>query len=930
MTATTLPQLVGRHGERAALDRLASSLQSGRPGVCVIRGEAGVGKTILLEYVTTRARRDVRVVRVQGIEADMELAWASLHQLCTPFLASARALPAPQRDALLVAFGMTAGDPPDGYMVGLAALTLLTLAAEARPVLVVVDDAQWLDHASLQALEFVARRLVAEPIAIVVTTLQPDGEEVLYGLPQLRVTGLDDNDAGMLLESSVDGRLDPRVRDRIVAETRGNPLALTELARGRSASELAYGLEQPGTDSVAGGVVEDYLRRVAALPPQARTLLLLAAAEPVGDPDVLLRAANHLGIAYEESGADTDGLIDLGEVVRFRHSLARSAVYRAASLAERRAAHSTLAAATDPVLDPDRRAWHAALACPGPDEEVAAELERAADRARQRGGIAAEAVMQERAAALTPDPRQRGRRALAAAEAHLSAAAPARAKEIAAIADLCPLAPVDRARADRLRARMLFAANRRDEAAQLLLDAANRFAAEGSVLAREAYLEAISATVFAGRIDGAYGARAVAIASRASGAPPSASAASDLLLEGAVMLLAEGPEKGIPALSRALEPLMNEDINSRDEAMRWLITSPIALESFIHQGWNMRAADALSARAVRIARDIGALGMLPPALTLSAGVQIHYGDFDAAKRAIEEADAIAAATGQARHRYAALILAAWRGDRETAQEIITQAESTAVERDETSILGLTAYAQSILCNGLGRYREASLAARAGIGRDGYTFTGRLLAEQVDAAVRCGLFAEAKMSCDRLAELAGAADTGWSRGVLARSRAWLTEDGAEAQWLFQTAIDELNHDGVTVEVARTHLVYGEWLRRQRRRADAREHLRRAHGMFDAMGALSFAESARRELRAAGERAPSRERISAPLLTPQEAQVASLAVAGLTNPLIAAELFLSPHTVEWHLRNIYRKLDINSRRHLSSALEAAAGRSGGSSD
>ncbi|MCD7445692.1 DUF2791 family P-loop domain-containing protein [Streptomyces lincolnensis] len=921
MIASPLPDLVGRHRECTALDDLLVDLRDGGSRVLVIRGEAGIGKSVLLRYVAEQASR-VKVTWAHGIEADMELPYASLHQLCAPFLNELDALPEPQRDALRVAFGMAAGDPPDRFLVGLAVLTLLTRASETRPVLVLVDDAQWLDQVSLQTLEFVARRLLAEAVAMVFAVRDPEGRAALNGLPALRIGGLDTAAAGELLETAVGGRLETRLRDRFVAEMHGNPLALLEFSRGRSAAELAYGLDSSSRPAVHGPVASrverDFAGRLTSLPEATRTLLLIAAAEPVGDARLLARAAASLKITPHAAPAMAVGLIEFGESVRFRHPLVRSAVYHGAAPAERRAVHRALAEATDPVLDPDRRAWHAAHAADGPDEEVAAGLERAADRARQRGGIAAEAVLLERAAEVTPDRGQRGRRAMAAAEAHFSAAAPDRATELATVAELCPLSALDRARLARLRARILFARSRSDEAAPLLLDAAEQFTAAASPLARETYLEAISAIIFGGRVHGPTGARAAAIAARGSGAPSSGSEAADLLLEGVSALIADGYEQGLPALRGALDLLAHEELPTREATVRWLLLAPVALEAFIHYAWDLHAWDTLSSRAVRLARDIGALGALPPALIYAGGVHIHYGDFAQAARLIDEADALAAATGHAPHKYATLVLAAWRGEADVAAGIVEEAKQSADQRGEVSLLGAMGYIQGVLYNGLARYEEALRAARVGIDHDGFNFTGLSLVEHIEAATRCGELDQARDSLERLVDLTRAADSGWARGAAARSRALLA-DGDEADSLYRTAIKEFGRGGVTVEVARTHLLYGEWLRRSNRRALAREHLRTAHEMFDGMPAQAFAERARRELLATGEEVRARESRAASALTPQESQVAALAAAGLTNVKIGAELFISPHTVEWHLRKVYTKLGINSRRALPGALK-----------
>ncbi|MCX4597988.1 AAA family ATPase [Streptomyces sp. NBC_01549] len=924
MVASPLPDLVGRHRECAALDDLLVGLREGGSRIQVIRGEAGIGKSVLLEYVAAQASR-VTVTRAQGIEADMELPYASLHQLCAPFLAEVGALPGPQRDALRVAFGMAAGDPPDRFLVGLAVLTLLTRASETRPVLVVVDDAQWLDQVSLQTLEFVARRLLAEAVAMVFAVRDPEGQDALAGLPEMRIGGLDAAAAGELLEAAVGGRLEKRVRDRFVAEMHGNPLALLEFSRGRSAAELAYGLHSisPSVQGTVSSRLErDFASRLGSLPAPTRTLLLIAAAEPVGDPRLLVRAATSLEITLDAGPAKVAGLIEFGESVRFRHPLVRSAVYHQAAPEERRAVHRALAAATDPVLDPDRCAWHAAQAVDGPDEEVAAGLEQAAGRARQRGGMAAEAILLERAAEVTPDSWQRGRRALAAAEAHFSAASPDRATGLATLAELCPLSPLDRARLARLRARILFARSRNDEAAPLLLDAAAQFAAAGSPLARETYLGAISATIFADRVHGPTGARATAIAARGSGAPSSGSKAADLLLDGVTTLLADGYETGGPALRRALEPLAHEDLGTREATMRWLLMAPVALEAFIHYAWDLTAWNTLATRAVRLARDIGALSELPPALVYAGGVHIHTGDFAEAARMMDEADALAAATGHAPHKYATLVLAAWQGDEDAAVGIIEDAKASAAHGGEVSLLGVTGYVQGLLFNGLARYDQALVAARSGIEHDGFNFTGLSLVEHIEAATRCDELDQARASLAQLVELTRAADTGWARGVTARSQALLT-DGDEADDLYRIALEELGRDrvAVKVEVARTHLLYGEWLRRTRRRSLAREHLRTAHEMFDGMRANAFAERARRELLATGERVRARETEPASALTPQESQIATLAARGMTNPQIGAELFISPHTVEWHLRKVYTKLGITSRRALPGALAIA---------
>lgn len=921
MGASPLPDLVGRDPECAALDEVLARLRRAGSSACVLRGGAGVGKSVLLDYVAAQAS-GITVTRTLGIEADMELAYAALQQLCAPFLAEVVHLPDPQRYAIEVAFGISVGEPPARFLVGLAVLSLLTRASEARPVLLLVDDAQWLDHASLQTLEFVARRLLADAVAMVAAVREVGEPTTLTGFDEIRVEGLDPRSAGELLDSALDGQLEARVRDRLVAETHGNPLALLELYRGRSSAELTYGLDATGAGTIPDRVAEDFARRVRALPSQTRTLLLLAAAEPVGDTRLLRRAAAELGVVPDAAPAKAAGLVEFGDAVRFRHPLARSAVYRAATPEERREAHRALASATDAVHEPDRCAWHAAQACDGPDEDAAAGLEQAADRARQRGGMAAEAVLLERASELTPDPERRGRRALAAAEAHFSAAALQRATEMATVADLCPLDPTDRARVNRLRARVLFARSRSDEAAPLLLEAAGALAAARSAMARETCLEALSAAVFSGRVHGPAGVAAAATAARDLDLTLPGSTPSDALLDAIATLLADGPARGIGAIQIALEPFAEQELNGTEQATHWLMMAPVAMEVFFHHAWDFRAWERISGRAVRLARDIGALGALPPLLVYTAGVDVFHGDFSGAAQKIAEADAIATATGNAPFAYASLVLTGWRGEEAAAIPLFDEALARAGEGGEASLVAVTGYVRAVLHNGLAQYEKALAASRIAIGHDGFNFVGLSLVEHIEAAARCNERDQAMKALARLETLSAGASTGWACGLRAHCRALLS-DGDEADGLYRTAAQQLGRDGVTAEVARTHLLHGEWLRRVGRRAAAREHLRTAHDMFAAMPAAAFAERARRELLATGAKVRARDATATTQLTPQEAQIAALAAAGMTNPQIGAELFLSPHTVEWHLRKVYPKLGIASRRELPSALPASAG-------
>src|SRR3954469_2799239 len=462
------PVLLGRAEERELLDRLLENVRAGQSAVLVVRGEAGVGKTALLHYCAPPAS-GFRVARIAGGEAEMELPFAGLHQLCAPMLGRLGALPQPQQVALGVALGLSSGPAPDRFLVALAALSLLAEVAAERPLFCLVEDAQWLDDASGQVLGFVARRLLAESVAIVFAVRDPPGERELSGLPELRLGGLPENDARALLASVIPGRLDERGRDRLIAETRGNPLAILELPRGLAATQLPGAFGLPGAHALSGRIEESFLRRLEALPEETRLLLLVAAAEPVDDPLLVWRAAERLGIGLSGATAeDTEGLLAIGERVTFLHPLVRSAVYRSASAPERRAVHLTLAHVTDAQVDEDRRAWHLAAAAPAPNEEVAFELDRSAGRARARGGLAAAAAFLRRSVALTRDPARRVDRALAAAQASLHAGAFEAALELLATAEAGMPDELQSARVDLLRGQVASASAGTDAPAQLL------------------------------------------------------------------------------------------------------------------------------------------------------------------------------------------------------------------------------------------------------------------------------------------------------------------------------------------------------------------------------------------------------------------------------------------------------------------------------
>jgi DNA-binding CsgD family transcriptional regulator len=904
--------LQGRSNERDALDRQLQRVRAGQSSVLVVRGEAGVGKTALLDYVAEEAS-GCRIARIGGVESEMELAFAGLHQLCAPMLDGLNGLPGPQRNALRAAFGLHDGDAPDRFIVALAVLSLLAEAAEVEPLVCLVDDVQWLDRATAQTLAFVARRLLAERIAMVFAVRDPNDVNELVGLPELVVGGLADGEARALLASAMPGRLDERVRDQIVAETRGNPLALLELPRGLTPAELAGGFGLTRARPLASRVEETFMQRVRTLPGETQRLLLLAAAEPVGDVSLLWRAAESLGITGEAGKpAEEAGLIDLGIRVRFRHPLARSGAYRAAHFRDRQEAHQALAEATDPDTDPDRRAWHRAQAASGPDVAVAAELERSADRAQARGGTAAAAAFLAHAAELTPDPVERGARALAAAQAKLDAGAPEAGDALLAMAELLPGDELQRARSELLRAQIAFARTRGGDTPALLLHAARRLEPLDAAMARETHLEAMESAMFAGRLGGGPSVHEVAEAARATPVAPQPPRAIDLLLDGLATRFTEGYTAAMPTLRSALDAFRG-DAEPSVHDVRWLwLACRVAQDLWDDETWSV-----LATRGLRVARETGALRVLPTAATYVAALHVHAGAFGAASSLIEETDAIIRATGTAPVKYARIWLTAWRGEEAEGVAYFDAITPEARARGEGMGFGVLWWATALLYNGNGRYAEALAAARRACEHEDLGPFGWSLAELIEAGVRCDETAAASAALDRLSERTQASGTDWALGIEAGSRALLT-DGERAEPLYHEAIERIGRSRGVVQLARAELLYGEWLRRENRRVDAREQLRAAYDRFDQIGAEGFAERARRELLATGETAPRRTAETRDVLTPQEAQIARMASDRQTNPEIGARLFISPRTVEYHLRKVFTKLDISSRKELSGAL------------
>ena len=888
---------------------------AGRSRVTVLRGEAGIGKSALLGYLADRVASGWQVARAVGVESEMELDYAGLHQLCAPLLDRLERLPIPQRGALATVFGLSVGPAPDRFLVGLATLTLLAEVAEDQPLVLVVDDAQWLDHASAQILGFVARRLLAERIALVCAARTGIGDHVLAGLSELSVRGLSDSDARALLLDNLHGPIDAAVCDQIVAESHGNPLALLELPRGLSPAELAGGFEiLPAAGDVHGQLAERYLRRVTALPEATQQLLLLAAADPAGDATLLWRSARRLGIeASALSPARDADLLEIGARVRFRHPLVRSAVYRAASLDDRQSAHEALAEESDPEVDADRRAWHRALAAAGLDEEVAAELEHSAGRAQTRGGLAAAAAFLERAAALTLDPARRARRALAAAQVKHQAGAPQAALALLASAQAGPLDQLQRAQAELLHGQIMFTMNRGSDAPPILLRAAKQLEPLDATLARETYLEALAAAQFAGRSAGGGAVLEVAQAARTAPTAP-APHAPDLLLDGLAVMITEGHGAAAPLLRRAVDAFRHGDIVGNG-GFRWLwLAEEAAQEVWDHDAWH-----ELAVLQLELVREVGALTVLPLAFHAIICARIYAGELAAAAALLDDQRSATEATGSKLAPYGELILTAWQGWDAHLSALVKATLEEIVPRGEGIGVSTCQWVTAILDNSLGRYESALAAAQQVIDppRKLDWTVNAALPELIESATRMGDTEHAQVALEQFSALTRPSGTDWGLGLEARCRALLSEPGV-AEPFYREAVERLGRTHVRGEYARAQLLYGEWLRRNGRRMDARGQLRTAHDMFAAIGMGAFAERARGELLVTGETVRKRTVDTRDELTAQERQIARLARQGLSNPEISTQLFISPRTVEWHLRKVFTKLGIRSRRQLRAVL------------
>ncbi|OON71923.1 ATP-binding protein [Streptomyces tsukubensis] len=886
--------LVGRQGEIRQIDETIGTARASGGGVLVVRGEAGVGKTALLRHAE-RAASGFRVMRAAGAEFESELPFAALHQLCRPLCAPSLGhlaeLPAQHREALRVAFGLATG-APDFYRAGLAALELFAAAARDRPLLCVVDDAQWLDAASLKALAFVARRVTAEPVALVFAVRVPAAANELDDLPGLDVGRLSDGDARALLAANGQGALDEQVRDRIMAEARGNPLALLQLPR----SDGFDGFAVPDTTSVPSRIERSFRARLAGLPEGARQLLTVASADPTGAPDLLWSAALRMDIDVAAAGATATatGLVEFSTRVRFCHPLARSAVYLAADAGERRRAHRVLAEVTDPVGAPDRRAWHRARGSSGPDEAVAAELERSASRARSRGGVVAAAAFAERAAELSLDPAKRVERTLAAVQARIDAGAPDAAARLLTTVETSPMDEGRHARVDLLRGQLAFMRHDDSEGPMFMVRAGRRLAASDPAMARRCFLDALEMSLVVGRADGAMD---MVLAAAKPRAPEPR---SPDILDALTLLTTEGHRTAAPLMRNVLD-----GVDGVDGPM-WTERPALAV-MLAAELWDPHSHSAIADWLMKTGRESGAPLVLRLGLAQVASYAALTGDLGRAMAAIAEEEAVADATGGPPVTYHRLQLAAMRGRRQEASELFGTA---AAASGTGQLITNVHWAAAVLNNGLADYPAALAAAKRATARGGLGLAGMSLPELVEAAVRCDEPREAAIALGSLTERTEASGSASGLGIAAYARGLVT--GVEDH--YREALDHLDGSPLLPYRARAHLVYGEWLRRAGRRKDSRPHLRTAHELLSEAGMEAFARRAADELRATGEKARSRSVHTYNQLTMQEVHIARLVATGATSNEVAAGLFLSPRTVDAHLRNIFRKLGITSRRQL----------------
>jgi DNA-binding CsgD family transcriptional regulator len=911
--------LIGRSEETAQLNALLQQVRGGLGGAVVLRGEAGIGKTALLNALVDAAG-DLSAVRLEGVESEMQLGYAALHRLVRPYLYRLEHLPEPQRDALESAFGLTSLAPADRFMVGLAALSLLGDVAKDEPLLIVVDDAQWLDRESVAALVFVARRLHADGVALVFAVRESlEIGAVFQGVPELRINGLDEESARHLLTATVAAPVSYQVAGRIIAVTRGNPLALVELSSELTSDHLIEHAPLPDPLPIGELIEARFLRQVRQLPDETQTILLVAAADPVGDPDTLWRAAEALGLsAAAVAPASDSGLLVLEPRVEFRHPLVRSAVYGGATAADRRRVHHALAAVMDVERDPDRRALHMAAGALGPDEDLAAALEQSAAQARARGGYIAESSFLVRAASLTPDRQRKADRLLLAAHAAFLAGNAGYSESLLEEARPHLGGPFERAQAQRLDGRLRQPLGQSRLAPSLLLGAARAFGPIDRVLSHHSLIEAFVACGASLQFtEGTTEPEIAQTALESLSAQSTLTTKADLLLKGVALRHAGTYADAVPAMREAVRAYATM---SFEELTRWTaLGAPLANEL-----WDEGGLRSTLERLAGAARALGALSALQVVLIGLAAIEVRAGLFMAARERYSELQDVSLAIGDYVEHYALfdVDLLSWQGDEQAPSKAAQLVEFGTAFRAAATI-HYANLSLSIFDLAEGRYEKALAAAQSVVDADAMGYSCQALPTVVEAAMRCNDREAATGALACLTEQAIASGTSWGLGLVARCRA-LVADGSSAEALYEEALDHLGKTSWRTEVARTHLLFGEWLRRQRRRTEAREQLRRAYEMFDTMGARAFSERARVELLATGERARTRRVETAHDLTSRELQIARLAAQRATSREIAGQLFISANTVDYHLRKVFQKLGVNSRRDLSGVLLETEGR------
>jgi DNA-binding CsgD family transcriptional regulator len=904
--------LLDRQTERAAIDQVLDTVRSGLSGTLVLRGGPGVGKTTLLRYAIDAAP-DLQVSSIAGVESEISMEYGGLHQLLLPFLPLLDELPPPQRSALRVAFGRESGRPPERFLVALAALTLLSRAAEEQPLLCLIDDAHWLDPESTQVLAFVTRRLYADRVGIITASNELVPSQVTEGLPTIMVDGLPDAEARDLLAAVAGGALNAQAVDRILAETRNNPLALVELGTAYSDDEISGRAALPEPLPMGQRLREHFMRLVRSLPSDAQEFTLLAAADPGGDRDQLWRAAAAAGIDLDAASAATAraGVLEFpGNSVRFRYPLLRSAVYHGVSAADRRRAHRVLGEAGDSEL----RSWHLAAAAVVPDEELAAELQRTAERAAARGGYAARAALLRRSADLTPDDGRRAEREVALAEATLMAGDPVGAQTVLDVALPRLTNTMARGQAQGLGGAIRFARGDAAEAARILASAAQAFAHDDR-LARDTMLGALEAAIWSGPVLTREIARLARAFPPVSGAAPSV---SDLLLEGYSARFTLGYQASVQPFRAAVTALLADDLDPA-VGLRWFALGTAAAGSL----WDDRATFDLSDRWVNTARAAGAFTTLPVALAFHAvsdAMAGHFREADVRWATMLEVLTVTHGPGVlgVNSRSNGVVLA-YRGNLAEARATGLAQVRESADRGQGGPADIGRYMAAMADLFGGDYAAAMSSALTVIENDpAYTVEGAL-PELIEAAFRAGERQVAATAYETLSQRALAAATPWGLGLRARCAALLAE-GAEAEDSYRESISQLERSQMVVDLARAHLLYGQWLRRAKRRHDARAELRTAHDMFARLGAERFADLAAAELRATGERASARTPQTVVDLTPQESRIADLTAAGASNSEIAAQLFISPSTVDYHLRKVFRKFNVTSRTQLAGRLKS----------